>query len=44
MIFCNFEMFPRCHGNGKVMTEQVLTKAMVQSTFVPSLFNQNSQH
>jgi hypothetical protein len=37
VIFGNFEMSPRCHGNRKFKTEYVVTKAMVQSTFVPSL-------
>jgi hypothetical protein len=34
VIFGNFEMSPRCHGNRKFETEYVVTKAMVQSTFV----------
>jgi hypothetical protein len=32
-------MSPRCHGNRKFKTEHVVTKAMVQSTFVPSLIS-----
>jgi hypothetical protein len=36
VLFGNFEMSPRCHGNRKFKPEHV-TKAMVQSTFVPSL-------
>jgi hypothetical protein len=39
VIFGNFEMPPRCHGNRKFKTEHVVTKAMVQSTFVPSLIS-----
>jgi hypothetical protein len=37
VIFGNFEMSPRCHGNRKFMPEHVVARAMVQSTFVPSL-------
>jgi hypothetical protein len=37
MIFGNFEMSPRCHGNGKFQPGHVVTKEMVKSTFVPSL-------
>jgi hypothetical protein len=37
--FGHFEMSPRCHGKRKVKTEHVVTKAMVQSTFVPSLIS-----
>jgi hypothetical protein len=37
VIFGNFEMSPHCHGNRKFKPEHVVTKAMVQSTFVPSL-------
>jgi hypothetical protein len=36
-IFGKFEMSPRCHGNRKFKHEHVVTKAMIQSTFVPSL-------
>jgi hypothetical protein len=32
-------MSPRSHGNWKFMIEYAVTKAMVQSTFVPSLVN-----
>jgi hypothetical protein len=39
VIFGNFEMSPRCHGNRKFKPEHVVTKAMVQSTFVPSLIS-----
>jgi hypothetical protein len=39
VIFGNFEMSPRCHGNRKFKTEPVISKAMVQSTFVPSLMS-----
>jgi hypothetical protein len=39
VIFGNFEMSPRCHGNRKFKTEHVVTKAMIQSTFVPSLIS-----
>jgi hypothetical protein len=41
-------MSPRCHGNRKFKPEHVVVRAMVQSTFVPSLisveavFNENS--
>jgi hypothetical protein len=35
----NFEMSPSCHGNRKFKTEHVVTKTMVQSTFVPSLIS-----
>jgi hypothetical protein len=38
-IFGNFEMSPCCHGNRKFKTEHVVEKAMVQSTFVPSLIS-----
>jgi hypothetical protein len=37
VIFGNFEMSPLCNGYRKFKTEHVVTKAMVQSTFVPSL-------
>jgi hypothetical protein len=37
VIFSNFEMSLRCHGNSKIKTEHVVTKAMVQSTVVPRL-------
>jgi hypothetical protein len=39
VIFGNFEMFPRCHGNRKFKPGHVVTKAMVQATFVPSLIS-----
>jgi hypothetical protein len=39
VIFGNFEMSPSCHGNRKFQTEHVVTKAMVQSTIVPSLIS-----
>jgi hypothetical protein len=39
MIFGNFEMFTFCHGNRKFMTDHVVTKEMIQSTFVPSLIS-----
>jgi hypothetical protein len=39
VILSNFEMSPRCHGNKKFKTEHVVTKAMVQATFVPSLIS-----
>jgi hypothetical protein len=39
VIFGNFEMSPRCHGNRKFETEHVVTKATEQSTFVPSLIS-----
>jgi hypothetical protein len=39
VIFGNFEMSPSYHGNRKFKTEHVVTKAMVQSTFVPSLIS-----
>jgi hypothetical protein len=39
VIFGNFEMSPRCHGNKKFKPGHVVTKAMVQSTFVPSLIS-----
>jgi hypothetical protein len=39
VIFGNFEMSPRCHGNRKFKPEKVVTKAMIQSTFVPSLIS-----
>jgi hypothetical protein len=32
-------MSPRCHGNRKLKIEHVVTKAMAQSTFVPSLIS-----
>jgi hypothetical protein len=38
-IFDNYEMSPRCHGNRQFKPEHVVTKAMVQSTFVPSLIS-----
>jgi hypothetical protein len=37
MIFGNFEMSSRCHGNRKFKTEHVVTNAMVQLTSLPSL-------
>jgi hypothetical protein len=37
VIFGNFEMSPRCHGNRKVQSEYAVTKAMVQSTCLLSL-------
>jgi hypothetical protein len=39
VIFGNFEMSPHYHGNMKFKTEQVLTKALVQSTIVLSLIS-----
>jgi hypothetical protein len=39
VIFGNFEMSPRCNGNRKFKTEHVVTKALVQSTFVPSIIS-----
>jgi hypothetical protein len=39
VIFGNFEMSPRCHGNRKFKPEHVVSKAMVQSTFVPRLIS-----
>jgi hypothetical protein len=39
VIFGNFEMSPQCHGNRKFKPEHVVAKAMVQSTFVPSLIS-----
>jgi hypothetical protein len=39
VIFGNFEMSSRCHGNRKFKPGHVLTKAMGQSTFVPSLIS-----
>jgi hypothetical protein len=39
VIFGNFEMSPRCHGNRKFKPEHVVARAMVQSTFVPSLIS-----
>jgi hypothetical protein len=39
VIFGNFEMSPRCQGNRKFKTEHVVTKAMFQSAFVPSLIS-----
>jgi hypothetical protein len=39
VIFDNFEMPPRCHGNRKFKPEHAVAKAMVQSTFVPSLIS-----
>jgi hypothetical protein len=39
VIFGNFEMFPRCHGNRKFKPNHGVTKAMVQLTFVPSLIS-----
>jgi hypothetical protein len=39
MIFGNFEMSPRYHGNRKFKPEHVIAKVMVQSTFVPSLIS-----
>jgi hypothetical protein len=32
-------MSPRCDGSRKFKTEHVVTKVMVQSTFVPSLIS-----
>jgi hypothetical protein len=37
VIFGNFEMSLRCHGNRTFNSEHGVTKAMVQSTVVPSL-------
>jgi hypothetical protein len=39
VIFGKFEMSSHCHGKRKFKTEHVATKAMVQSTFVPSLIS-----
>jgi hypothetical protein len=39
VIFGNFEMSPRCHGNIKIKPEHVVARAMVQSTFVPNLIS-----
>jgi hypothetical protein len=39
VIFGNFEMSPRCHGNRKFKPEHVVSRAMVQLTFVPSLIS-----
>jgi hypothetical protein len=39
VIFGHFEMSTRCHGNRKFKPEHVVTKAMVESTFVPSLIS-----
>jgi hypothetical protein len=39
VIFGNFKMSPCCHGNRKFKPEYVVTKAMAQSTFVPSLIS-----
>jgi hypothetical protein len=39
VIFGNFEMSPRCHGNRKFKPEHVVARAMVQSSFVPSLIS-----
>jgi hypothetical protein len=39
VIFGNFEMSPRCHGNRKFKPGHVVSKAIVQSTFVPSLIS-----
>jgi hypothetical protein len=39
VIFGNFEMSPRYHGNRKFKPEHVVAKEMVQSTFVPSLIS-----
>jgi hypothetical protein len=39
VIFGNFEMSPRCDGNRKFKIEHVVIKAMVKSTFVPSLIS-----
>jgi hypothetical protein len=39
VIFGNFEMSPRCHGNRIFKPEHVVANAMVQSTFVPSLIS-----
>jgi hypothetical protein len=39
VIFGNFEMFPRCHGNRKFKPEHVVAKALVKSTFVSSLIS-----
>jgi hypothetical protein len=39
VIFGNFEMSPRCHSNRKFKPEHVVARAMVQSTFVPSLIS-----
>jgi hypothetical protein len=37
--FGNFEMSPRCRGNRKFKPEHVVSRAMIQSTFVPSLIS-----
>jgi hypothetical protein len=39
VIFGNIEMSPCCHGNRKFKPEHVVARAMVQSTFVPSLIS-----
>jgi hypothetical protein len=39
VISGNFEMSLRCHGNRKFKPEHVVAKAMVQSTFGPSLIS-----
>jgi hypothetical protein len=37
--FWHFWHFPLCHGNKKIKIEHAVTKAMVQSTSVPSLIS-----
>jgi hypothetical protein len=39
VMFGNFEMSPRCHGNRKFKPEHVVARAMDQSTFAPSLIS-----
>jgi hypothetical protein len=39
VIFGNFEKSPRCHSIRKFKPEHVVARAMVQSTFVPSLIS-----
>jgi hypothetical protein len=40
IVICgNFEMSPHCYGNKNFKPEHVVAKAMVQSTFVPSLIS-----
>jgi hypothetical protein len=39
VIFGNFEISSLCHGNRKFKIEHGVTKAMVQSRFLPSLIS-----